>query len=54
MSKKSVPKYVISGKLGSICSLKYSMAIVVKSKSSSVTLYGLASFVVVFKYDRIL
>lgn len=38
ISKKSVPKYVISGKLGSMCSLKYSIAIVVRSKSSSVTL----------------
>lgn len=38
ISKKSVPKYVISGKFGSMCSLKYSIAIVVRSNSSSVTL----------------
>ena len=42
-SKNSAPKNVISGKVGSICSLKYSMAIVDKSNNSSVTLYALPS-----------
>ena len=37
-SKKSLPKYVISGSVGSMSLLKYSMAIVDKSNSSSVTL----------------
>ena len=37
-SKKSLPKYVISGRVGSMFSLKYSMAMVDKSNSSSVTL----------------
>ena len=37
-SKKSLPKYVISGRVGSMFSLKYSIAIVERSNSSSVTL----------------
>lgn len=37
-SKKSAPKYAISGKVGSILSLKYSIAIELKSNNSSVTL----------------
>ena len=37
-SRKSLPKYVISGKEGSMFSLKYSMAMVERSNSSSVTL----------------
>ena len=39
-SRKSLPKYVISGKEGSMFSLKYSIAIVLRSNSSSVTLYA--------------
>ena len=39
-SRKSLPKYVISGRDGSMFSLKYSIAIVERSKSSSVTLYA--------------
>lgn len=37
-SRKSLPKYVISGREGSMFSLKYSMAMVLRSNSSSVTL----------------
>ena len=37
-SKKSLPKYVISGRVGSMFSLKYSIAMVERSNSSSVTL----------------
>ena len=39
-SKKSLPKYVISGRVGSMFSLKYSIAMVERSNSSSVTLYA--------------
>lgn len=44
---KSLLKYAISGKFGSMCSLKYSMAIVDRSNNSSVTLKGRASIGVV-------
>lgn len=37
-SNTSEAKYVTSGREGSICSLKYSIAIVDKSNNSSVTL----------------
>ena len=39
-SRKSLPKYVISGREGSMFSLKYSIAMVDKSNNSSVTLYA--------------
>lgn len=43
ISRKS-PKHAISGRVGSMCSLKNSIAIVLKSNNSSVTLYGFTSF----------
>ena len=43
-SRKSAPKYEISGRVGSSFSLKYSIAIEERSNISSVTLYALPRF----------
>ncbi len=52
--KKSDAKKVISGKVGSILSLKYSIAMVHKSHSSSVTFKHLVMLGLFFMYRRML
>ncbi|TMW48081.1 hypothetical protein DOY81_006821 [Sarcophaga bullata] len=51
--KKSLLKYAIPGKVGSMRSRKYSIAMVDKSKSSSVTRYGRSKQVFVINFENV-